>query len=528
MDSFIILGHGSETFGLERPVPTGCVLVLTEECGMLGTLPWQFYEVLSNPAHKHLFDDPVTYKKEVETLLGKPIRVLAEGQPYPKAEYTLVSYNESDDYMTLEPSGVYKLPTPKFLYHPEKRGRLRHVVYKGELERAYDGAVFPAGLNCKRKTIYELRDLSDVKITQEQLFEARPGIYYNLLCRTVKTEKEAISALMLAFDARLDVEELTDSYDFFESVKHWLSRIDVRSLSAEKTAILGDIRAIVDKVIGSREARHNTVEEALYAMLNSSAKPSLKAINALLDAHPELANKKERRIRRTPLMAAAEMGYDYIIDLFLKKGGDINAQDLDGETPLFYAARGSQERTMKLLLDRGADPKMGPAGGPSILHYLADDDTMTDLLDILVAKGVSLKLADEEGNTPLHIAVDKKAYKMIAELLRIGVNPDTPNLRGFVPLMETIDEVDYKSFKALVGVTDLKVKYPKGSPLGLAIKKHHTTMCIDLIEAGAESDWDAVVRVAESQDMGKLAEYVRKTKLKKGGNRRITRRGLRQ
>ena len=524
MDSYIIIGHGSETFGQEKPVPPGCILVLTEECGMLGTLPWQLYSILSNPANKHLFDDPVTYKHDVERLIGKPIRVLTEGQPYPKTEYILLSYSEADDYMTLEPSGVYKLPTPEFKYHPEKRGRFQHVVSKGNLEKAYEGAVFPLGLNIKRKSIYELRDLSGVRITQEELFQAKPGVYYNLLCRTVKDEKTAITALMHTFDKRLDVDEITDSYDFFTSVKHWLSRIDKRSLSVEKTAILDEIRSIVDKVIGSREARHNSVEETLYAVLNSSAKPSFKEIKALLVANPELVNKKERRVKRTPLMAAAETGYDYIIDLLLQMGANPNAQDIDGETPLFYAARGSQVRTMKLLLERGADPRTGAAGGPSLLHYMADDDTMTELVDIVVKKGVNPNLVDEEGNTALHIAVDNKALGMIAELLRVGVNPNLPNLHGFNPLMMAIDEVDYESFKPLVGATDLKVRSAKGTALGLAIKKHHTKMCIDLIKAGAESDWAAVIKAAEAGGMPKLAEYVRLNKLKTGAGRR-TRKG---
>jgi hypothetical protein len=150
-------------------------------------------------------------------------------------------------------------------------------------------------------------------------------------------------------------------------------------------------------------------------------------------------------------MAAAEMGYDYIIDFLLKKGANMNAKDIDEETALFYAARGGEERTIKLLLNRGADPKIGPAGGPSILHFMADEDSMTDLLDIMVEKGVSVRLQDEGGNTPLHIAVYNKARKMIRELVRIGVNPNQPNIRGFLPLMEAIDEVDYDSFKDAKG-----------------------------------------------------------------------------
>ena len=47
---------------------------------------------------------------------------------------------------------------------------------------------------------------------------------------------------------------------------------------------------------------------------------------------------------------------------------------------------------------------------------------------------------------------------------------------------------------------------------------------VDLIKAGAESDWAAVIKAAEAGGMPKLAEYVRLNKLKTGAGRR-TRKG---
>jgi ankyrin repeat protein len=525
MDSYIILGHGSEEFGVHRPVPAGCVLVLTEECGMLGTLPWQLYPIFSNPENKRFFDDPISHKADIERLLGKPIEVLVEGQPYPGVEYTLLSYNTPDKASTAEPSGVYKLPSPNFIYHPERRGRMRHAVFRDEIQKAFAGSVFPKNLKFGKKSLYEIADLSGVKITQERLFQTNPGIYYNLLCRTVKSEKAQVSELIKAFDSRLNVDAITDSFDFFGSVKHWLSRIDVSLLSSEKRSILTQISTIVDKVFAKRRPRGNNVEESFYAMLNSSVKPSLSTIKSLLESQPDLVNKHERRAGRTLLMAAASMGYNYIIELLLKKGADINAKDIDEETPLFYAARTGQNRTMRLLLDKGADPKVGPVGGPSLLHYIADDDESVDLLDDLMKRGVLPNLRDDSDNTALHLAVENKARKMIVQLLRVGVDPNLTNMDGLTPLMEAIEELDYQTFKLLVGVTDLKIRNPKGtSAFGLALKMNHDIMCIDLIKAGAESDWTKVLGIAESRDMTKLAEYIRQTKLRAGGSKRKTRR----
>ena len=61
--------------------------------------------------------------------------------------------------------------------------------------------------------------------------------------------------------------------------------------------------------------------------------------------------------------------------------------------------------------------------------------------------------------------------------------------------------------------------------MALAVSKSHDGMCIDLIEAGAESDWAALLKLAEKRDMQKLAAYIKENKLKVGGSiRRKTRR----
>lgn len=528
MDSYVILGHGSEELGPQIVVPQGCMLVVTEECGMMGTLPWQLYTILSSPENKLLFDDPVTYKNDIERLINKPIFIYAAGEPCPRLNYTLLSYFESDDYTLLEPSGVYKIPTPNFLYHPDQRGRMKYSVYRDEIEKAFEDAVFPTNLKFGRKSIQELSALPGLKISQEQLFQTNPGIYYNLLCRTVKTEKDKVSDLMKEFDSRLNIVAITDSFDFFGSVKHWLSRIDRNVLSRDKTLIISQIESILEKVFAKRRPRGNNVEESFYAMLNSSVKPSISAIKMLLAGQPELVNKHERRGKRTPLMAAAAMGYDYIVDLLLKKGANINAKDIDDETPLFYAARTGQIRTMRLLLDKGADPKEGPAGGPSLLHYMADDDNSVGLLDEIMRKGVMPNLRDDSGNTALHIAVENRAIEMIGQLLRIGVDPNLANTDGFVPLMDAINEADYLSFKALLGVTNLKKKSPSGTALLLAIKMSHEKMCIDLIEAGSEANWAKLLEIAETRGMPMLADYIKQNKIKAGGSRKTRRRAYKQ
>ncbi len=58
------------------------------------------------------------------------------------------------------------------------------------------------------------------------------------------------------------------------------------------------------------------------------------------------------------LCIAAYTGHDEIIEILLKNRADINIRDERSSTPLMNAAAGDRESTVKLLLERGADPSL--------------------------------------------------------------------------------------------------------------------------------------------------------------------------
>jgi hypothetical protein len=59
--------------------------------------------------------------------------------------------------------------------------------------------------------------------------------------------------------------------------------------------------------------------------------------------------------QRTPLLWAAQYGYEVIIKLLLEKGADLESKDNDGQTPLSSAAQYGHEAVIKLLLKKGAN-----------------------------------------------------------------------------------------------------------------------------------------------------------------------------
>jgi ankyrin repeat protein len=94
---------------------------------------------------------------------------------------------------------------------------------------------------------------------------------------------------------------------------------------------------------------------------------NLLVVTMLLDhkADPNRGNP-------TPLQEAAFRGEDRIIDPLLQRGANINARGFDGAGALHWAVDGRHENTVKLLLERGASPLMADDQGKTSLQWATE------------------------------------------------------------------------------------------------------------------------------------------------------------
>lgn len=92
----------------------------------------------------------------------------------------------------------------------------------------------------------------------------------------------------------------------------------------------------------------------------------------------------------------------------------VNTPDSHGTTPLMYAAATGSIETMKLLLDRGADPNVKNAFGATALMWAAGD---IGKVRLLLAKGADLNARSNFGRTPLMLAALHDGSHEIAKLL---------------------------------------------------------------------------------------------------------------
>jgi len=95
------------------------------------------------------------------------------------------------------------------------------------------------------------------------------------------------------------------------------------------------------------------------------------------------------------------------VQFFLDQGVKINSKDNEGDTPLHYAIKRSDDlNIIKFLLDHGADVNSRNQAGSTPFHHAV---TITygleinmDIIKILLDHGADINSKDRKGNTPLH------------------------------------------------------------------------------------------------------------------------------
>ena len=519
-----MLGHAQEHVEHERArVPQGSILVLSEECGMAGTIPTNLYSIFQNPDNLPLFLNPVQHKEQLETLLQKPLKIYTEGQLYPSIRYFLQSeFEDNSDEMAVHPSGMYKVPIPDLTVDSTKRSDARYIrtikkqaIPKSVLMDIYKNAIEPDTIDTSAETLTlaEWRSLPNMSPTQTELFDKHPGIYYNFLCRSISPLRQTVEHILRKAFPKVDMEDIfpSDNFDFIQSLNDWIhARKRLRIVQKEA---IHKIRTLIDPILSQRTrsgTRKNNARN-LVRMLTMK-RPPVRRIRGLIERTD--IQKPEYHWKHTPLMIASLHRHSSIVQRLLEKGADVNAKDVAHETPLMYACVGGHADIAIQLIRHGADVHSASDDGVRAIHIACTKPKFEKVVQMLLDRGADPNVVDDEGDTPLHVVAGNNRIELV-EI--IGTKDlDVQNKKGNTPLMVACDEgYEAVGIAFLQKGANMDVHSVKGvTALDYALQSRNECLISELIVRGAHvQNLKSVQTFAERHGMVQLqriAEYAEK------------------
>jgi len=116
-----------------------------------------------------------------------------------------------------------------------------------------------------------------------------------------------------------------------------------------------------------------------------------------------------------------------------------------GATSLMRAARSADTTVMRLLLQKGANPKLATNEGNNALMFAAGvgyrdkytrgtEAEALEAVKLMIETGLDVRAANSKGETALHGAADRGADSIVQFLVDHGADVNAKNKRGYTPL----------------------------------------------------------------------------------------------
>lgn len=191
------------------------------------------------------------------------------------------------------------------------------------------------------------------------------------------------------------------------------------------------------RVLGAREEARlcpaRPAKRSFISLFTAVAKGDLRTAKRHAPKRTEL-DALDTKTGATPLTWAAQCGRADAVAWLLSLGANPEQPDGQKATPLATAARFGQTDAARLLLARGADPDRPTPLGLRPLLLACGKRGNLELVRLLVEHGANPHLADNNGWTPLAMAVKSGRTQTTAYLLALGASPDGAPEADYSPL----------------------------------------------------------------------------------------------
>ncbi len=153
-------------------------------------------------------------------------------------------------------------------------------------------------------------------------------------------------------------------------------------------------------------------------IFEAAATGKINNVIRLLARDPELVNAYSMDGFQ-PLGLACYFGHFETAEYLVKAGAPINSVSRNGlrVAPIQSAVAGGHLKTVKMLLDHGADPNITEQGGFTPLHAAAQNGDV-DMIRVLLYGGADLSIKSDNGKLAMDIAMNaghEKATILLGE-----------------------------------------------------------------------------------------------------------------
>ena len=156
-------------------------------------------------------------------------------------------------------------------------------------------------------------------------------------------------------------------------------------------------------------------------VLRAASKGSLRLLKLQVRIFRVDVNERRGGSQQTPLHKAAAGGHEKVMGYILKHGGDMNAVDQDGRTPLHVAALRGSLGGIELICKRDATSVNTPdvlGSTPALLALRDGGPELSDaVIGALVASGADLFTTDNQGRNLLHYAIGNNHLHTVERLI---------------------------------------------------------------------------------------------------------------
>ncbi|XP_037541917.1 kinase D-interacting substrate of 220 kDa B isoform X2 [Nematolebias whitei] len=255
---------------------------------------------------------------------------------------------------------------------------------------------------------------------------------------------------------------------------------------------------------------------AIQNLFSYVEEENLAALRVHLDRFKEVDGRSDNG--QTPLMLAAEQGSLEIVQELLRRGANVNLDDVDCWSALISAAKEGHVEVVKELLENSAYIEHRDMGGWTALMWASYKGRVeitrmlleeggnpnttgqysvypiiwaagrghSEIVKLLLHHGAKVNCSDKYGTTPLIWAARKGHYDCVMHLLEKGADVDQEGANSMTALIVAVKGGYTKVVKELlkrnpnVNMTDKD----GNTALMIAAKEGHTEIVQDLLDAG--------------------------------------------